>query len=109
MVLVFMCLSWLAVVVLVLEVIQMRLVILLAVAVAVVAQYLALTGMDQLLSALLEETAVFGQVDMPTLDQHQLSVMVEVLLLLPVAGLERQTTLAPGRHLVALYPSTQVL
>jgi hypothetical protein len=46
---------------------------------------------------------------MPTLDQHQLSVMVEVLLLLPVAGLERQTTLAQGRHLVALYPSTQVL
>ena len=74
-----------------------------------VVQYLALTGMAQLLSALLEETAVFGQVDMPTLDQHQLSVMAEVLLLLPVAGLALQTTKAQGLHLEALYPSTQVL
>jgi len=109
MVLVFMCLSWLAVVVLALEVIQMRVLILLAAAAEVVVQYSALTGMALPRFTLLEETAVLGQVDLPTLDQHQLSVMPEILLLLPTVGLERQTTLAQGLHLEVLYPLTQVL
>ena len=109
MVLVFMCLSWLAVVVLALEVIQMSIVRLVAAAAAVVVQYLALTGMAPPLFTLLEETAVFGQVEMPTLDQHQLSVMAEVLLQRQMVDRERLVTRVQERHLVALYSSTQVL
>ena len=91
------------------EVIQMKPARLAAAVVLVVVQYFPLIGMDQLLSALQKVLVVFGRVDMLGMDQRQLSVMAEVSSQRQMVDRERLITRVQGRHLVALYPSTQVL
>ena len=91
------------------EVIQMKPARLAAAVVLVVVQYFPLIGMDQLLSALQKVLVGFGRVDMLGMDQPLPSVMAEVSSQRQMVDRERLITRIQGRHLVALYPSTQVL